>query len=322
MTPITIHIGMNKTGTSALQAALHRNRRALLKAGFHYPDTGLGSLSEGAGLHYRFSESFLRDAATARTITAALLREIDERNADHAFVSSEFLVELKDLTALAEAFAGRDVRVLVYLRRHDHWLPSLFAQAVKTRPQPPWGPSIEDFIDFVRTRSTHYYRFGALLERWSEAFGRDAMIVRTYGPGGTTDTVADVFDLFGIDPAAVPGLTLPKGRVNGAPSRRQLAAIDHLQRARIPAFDRIRLVDRILSLDDGEKPRRLMTQATARALVEEHAADYAEIARTYLGRADGILFDEPMPEPGGPDRVALWPGEGITVMTELLREAV
>ncbi|MEM9756536.1 MAG: hypothetical protein AAF914_11115 [Pseudomonadota bacterium] len=319
MTPITLHIGMNKTGTSALQAALFRNRRALLRAGLHYPETGLGARSEGAGLHYRLSAAFLAGGAEGPALAGKLLRDIDEVGARHAFISSEFFVELRDVGPLAAAFAGRDVRILVYLRRHDHWMASLFAQAVKTQARPPWGPSVDAFIDHARKNLAHYYRYSTLLGRWAEAFGDAAMDVRVYGPGATTDIVAD----------ALRGLDVPEGamrgsspRVNGAPSRRQLAAIDHVQRAPIAAPVRRRLVQAILAQDDTEKPRRLMTAATAQDLLDEHAEDYAAIARMFLGRHDGVLFHEPPPAPGGPERIALWPGEGITVMTELLSQSL
>lgn len=42
MTELVLHIGMPKTGTSALQDRLKRSRRALLDQGILYPDTGTG----------------------------------------------------------------------------------------------------------------------------------------------------------------------------------------------------------------------------------------------------------------------------------------
>ncbi|MBF9031177.1 hypothetical protein HKCCE3408_12305 [Rhodobacterales bacterium HKCCE3408] len=323
MTPITLHIGMNKTGTSALQRFMHRNRRPLARAGLIYPETGLGTRTEGAGLHYRLSRSFLDDRPEASEMVERLLDEIDRSGAERAIVSSEFLVELKDVAPLATAFANRSVEVLVYLRRHDHWVASAFAQAVKTTPHPPWKPDVDAFIVHLRNRCGHYYRYGDLLGRWAEAFGPDRLRVRVYGPGGATDIVADVLGRFGLDRAAIPKLRPEdSARVNIAPSRRQLAAIDHVQRAPMPAPDKALLVRRLLSVEDQGRTRRLMTAATARALLDENAEDYAEIARHYLGRADGVLFDEPPPEPGGPDRIALWPGEAITLMTELLAETM
>lgn len=319
MTPLTIHIGMNKTGTTALQAALFQNRSALARAGLLYPKTGLGSRAAGRGLHYRLSESFLARDPNAPDMVAGLLKEIDGSDATHAIVSSEFFVELQELDALRDSLSGRPVRILVYLRRHDHWVSSLFSQGVKSRANPPWGPSVEQFIRHIRRNIGHYYVYSRLLDRWAAAFGQDAIDLRLYGHG---NIVAEVLSGFGIDPDTLSGFSMPEDRANSSPSRRQLAAIDHIQRASYPDHVRHALVRRILDTADPERERRLMTSETAQALLDEHAEDYTRIARTYLGREDGILFDEAPPEPGGPERIALWPREGISVMAQMLSETI
>lgn len=323
MTPITLHIGMNKTGTSALQKFLHRNRRSLRRAGLLYPETGLGTRTDGPGLHYQLSRAFLDADGSGPALAAALLAEIDDSGCDRAVLSSEFFVELQDLTPLAKAFEGRDVTVLVYLRRHDHWVSSLFAQAVKSTPFPPWGPTVDDFIAFARIEWSHYFRYSRLLDRWAKAFGQEQVTVRPYRPDPGWSLVSDFLAHLGWDAAAVPGL---KGddaaRVNRTPSRRQLAAIDHIQRSAIPDDIKIRIIGRIVGREDPERPRLLMTAVTAQSLIEENAKDYADIARRYLGRDSGVLFDEPAPQPGGPDHVALWPAEGITVISQILSESL
>jgi len=319
MTDVTIHIGMNKTGTTALQKALFQNRSSLLRSGLLYPKTGLGSRSAGRGLHYRLSEAFREADGTGPDIVRALLTEIDNSGARHAIVSSEFFVELRDVAQLAEAFRGRKVQILVYLRRHDHWVSSLFSQGVKSQAAPPWGPSVEAFLRHIRRNLAHYYVYSRLLERWADAFGKSAVSVRLYQGG---DIVKEVLEAFDIEPGLAAELSSPRDRINGSPSRRQLAAIDHVQRAQFPDHVRHALVRRILATDDANEPRVLMTADTANTLLEEHREDYAHIARTYFNRPDGVLFDEPMPETGGPDKIALWPREGLAVMTQILAETI
>ena len=319
MTDLTIHIGMNKTGTTALQKALFHNRSALEIAGLLYPKTGLGSRSAGRGLHYRLSEAFRAGTNAGPELVRALLSEIDASNSSRAIISSEFFVELRDLGPLARSLKGRNVRVLVYLRRHDHWVSSLFSQAVKSQPNPPWGPSVDAFIRHIRRNIGHYYAYSRLLNRWAKAFGADALDVRTYAGG---DIVADVLSGFGLDPSHVAEPASLDVRANSSPSRRQLAAIDHVQRSGLPDHVRSGLLRRILACDDRAETRELMTAETALALIEEHREDYAQIARTYLGRTDGVLFEDPLPPPGESEKIALWPREGITVMTELLAETI
>lgn len=319
MTALTIHIGMNKTGTTALQRACFNNQPILAQAGLLYPKTGLGSRSIGRGLHYRLSEAFLPGGQKGPELVSKLRREVQNSGAKHALVSSEFFVELRDLGPLQDSLKDCDVRILVYLRRHDHWVSSLFSQGVKSRADPPWGPSVEQYIRHIRRNIAHYYVYSRLLDRWSNAFGKDAIDVRIYSG---QDVITELFAGFGIDATSLAGLSLPAARANSAPSRRQLAAIDHIQRSPYPDHIRHTLVRRILAKEDPDRERQLMTTETARALLEEHAQDYEQIARDYLGRADGILFAEDPPEPGGPERIALSPREGIAVMTELLSETV
>ncbi|MEM9317802.1 MAG: hypothetical protein AAGA70_02210 [Pseudomonadota bacterium] len=318
-TPLTIHIGMNKTGTTALQKTLHQNRAALQRAGLLYPKTGLGSRSAGAGLHYKLSDAF-RSGSGGPELASALLHEIDGSSAKSAIISSEFFVEVRDVESLASALSGRDVRILVFLRRHDHWVNSLFSQAIKSQASPPWAPNVDAFIDHIRKNLAHYFVYSRLLKRWADAFGHAAMDVRLYGQDGVTDTVADVLATFGLDPKGLSGFRPRGDRVNASPSRRQLAAIDHVQRAPYPNSAKVTLVRRILATDDSDRTRQLMTFATAQSLLDEHADDYAAIASRYFDRE--VLFQEAPPMPGGPERIALWPGEGITVLGQLLSETV
>ena len=316
MTPLTIHIGMNKTGTTALQKALFNNRSALERAGLLFPKTGLGSRSVGRGLHYKLSEAFRTGDASGPGIVRKLLEEIDASSARHALVSSEFFVELRDLKPLARCLEGRKITVLVYLRRHDHWVSSLFSQGVKSQAEPPWGPSVEAFIRHIRRNVSHYFVYSNLLDRWAAAFGKGSIALRLYSGA---DIVPDVLGEFGID---MDACLQSERNINSSPSRRQLAAIDHVQRAPYPDHVRKALIRRILATDDHAETRTLMTSETARALIEEHKDDYARIARVYLGRKDGTLFQEPLPEIGGPEKIALWPREGLAIMTRLLSETI
>ena len=49
-----------------------------------------------------------------------------------------------------------------------------------------------------------------------------------------------------------------------------------------------------------QKGQGFIPPVLRRALVEEHLADYAWIARRFLGREDGRLFLEPLPDPSAP----------------------
>ena len=57
-----LHIGLPKTGTTSLQAALSENRESLLRHGVVYPETGLN----GNGKHKGLLNAVLTDVDTER----------------------------------------------------------------------------------------------------------------------------------------------------------------------------------------------------------------------------------------------------------------
>lgn len=53
MKTIYLHIGIGKTGTSAIQQGLYNNRKKLYEAGFYFPVTGLAENNVG---HHRLAD--------------------------------------------------------------------------------------------------------------------------------------------------------------------------------------------------------------------------------------------------------------------------
>ncbi|WP_424973064.1 hypothetical protein [Dinoroseobacter sp. S76] len=293
---ITLHIGMNKVGSSALQAYCMQNRSALLKRhGILYPETGLGKGTDGRGIHIGITRAFEKDPAKLPQLRASLDAEIAKAKPRHVFISSEFFVRQKDIKAVGAFFEGHEVEVLVYLRRHDYWTSSLYSQAVKTVVTPAWEPGIENFIAHHKKRKRSYFYFLYLLNSWAEVFGRDAMKVRVNERSQVTDVVSDALRLIG---AADMLTTHPQkhGAVNASLSHSQVYLIDTLRGLSMDAGLRKKLSNVILSHESPKSKGLLLSQEQAQQIVEDHMPEYAEIARTYLGRADGRLFYDPMPK--------------------------
>ncbi|WP_430450444.1 hypothetical protein [Rhodophyticola sp.] len=191
MAKVFLHIGMNKTGSSAIQSYLHHNRQALKEAGLLWPETGLDMGGPGEGYHYRLSTALgfgagpreAGDANERRALRKALEAEIAASEARTVVISSEYFVLRRKPDMLAEFFDGLDASVVVYLRRHDAWWPSLFAQAIKTTPKPPWRRSFESYHAFHAQRQSQYFEFGPLLDDMAAIFGRDRIIVCPYEAG-------------------------------------------------------------------------------------------------------------------------------------------
>jgi hypothetical protein len=204
---VYFHIGGGKTGTSAIQVALVRNRALLLKHGLVYPEAGSdskalkGLTTSGNGvalrgilwsahanrkmllsaqpgndrqarLKNRIWAANARAAQTAR----ARLRQLIDVNAGRSFVYSSEGFEAfspETIAALSEVFKQNNLEVkIIYYVRHlmDHALSS-YNQFVKGQM------FTSEFVDFLKKYPS---RFRHVLENYSSVVGKSAIILRLY----------------------------------------------------------------------------------------------------------------------------------------------
>lgn len=307
MARIVLHIGMNKTGTTAIQEYLRGNAAHLAEQGLLYPRTGREPGNDTAK-HTALSDAlgFCQSPKTGPATPAErkeLRQRLDAEIAEHApevvFISSEMFVRRRRLGAVRNFFDGHDVTVLVYLRRHDHWWLSLYNQAVRTVTDPPWEPGFVGFYEFNRNRANLQNSYARLVNQWARIFGTGNIVVRPYERGqNDPDIVTDALRSAGAPEAAlVPGWS--DSRHNNSISAETLRRIDRVQRSGLNTKLK-RLKIRYAMANDRnsactDDPFDLMPPDLRRKLVEENMGEYARIARTYLHREDGRLFYEPLP---------------------------
>ncbi|MEO1331587.1 MAG: hypothetical protein AAFW46_18200, partial [Pseudomonadota bacterium] len=191
---VILHIGAEKTGTTAAQTLLYLNRKKLLRQGVALTDAfGVGNnraLATYAIDPERQDDELYRWAG---------VRTLEERLAYKAKLRDDFLAEIAALPkkvhtlvltnehchsrirTAEEAEAIFDllaplsprIEVLVYLRRQIDMAVSAYSTTLKG------GRAGVDF-EGGGGRDPSYYDHLGLLERWSDAFGRSAMAVRIY----------------------------------------------------------------------------------------------------------------------------------------------
>jgi hypothetical protein len=319
---LILHIGYPKTGTTALQSFWHLNAAFLRDNALLYPQAGRVHTA-----HYGYSYRLgLHDGDTRFDVSeldemiSCLRAEMDQNGVNRALLSSEVFIKAADPETVRTVFEGFDVKILVYLRRHDHLLESGYSQSVRSSPSPPWDSSIGSFILHQLGAGQFSYDYLALLRRWSEVFGKSNMMIRAYQEAREHDLFADSLLALGI--ASRGKLRMP-GRLNSALSYAALCVIDAVHRAGVPQAYRRAIVDRLIVADraggTGSRPALLSPNDRA-ALVARYREVYAAIARDYLGRADGVLFTEPAPQ-RDPAWRAPTPPDPITVSTMLLKAA-
>lgn len=295
---LILHIGMGKTGTTALQEAFWQNRRILAKAGITYPDIGVV-----AGAHHKISPyepkvlaqegwEFMKPEDWAPQLARSGKRRI--------LMSSELIawspqeVASKFCAALKEFF---DLKICLYLRRQDNIVMSSFNQGIKAGYQRrPLGEALSVIIQS--------YDFSRTIQIWEKAAGRQNMIIRPYErsqfPQG--DLISDfVNGVLGIE---VPGEFVRPKKPNTNP-RFAPAALEYKRLINCISPDnqssgvyRDALISYSQGLDAGStavfQEQGLLSKEQRRQILNHFAGANAEIARKFLGRDE--LFTEALSE--------------------------
>lgn len=163
---LMLHIGMGKTGTSALQAGLVHNRERLAACGIDYPAhpsddvARAGGMTAGNGsgladlLHSELAGAPV-DLAHARAGWRSVAAEVARNPLPRILYSSELMYRFRPehLAALVEATeeAGVDLRIVAYVRDIAPYFVSSYSQRVKYNG---FAGSLEDYLggseDFER----------------------------------------------------------------------------------------------------------------------------------------------------------------------------
>ncbi|WP_096788028.1 hypothetical protein [Rhodobacter sp. CZR27] len=181
MVKLVIHVGHGKTGSTSIQQSLEAARDRLAAQGVQY----LGLMLEHAATAERprwqvqtGSNAFFQDTPPEEA-NAQLLRVLGDE-ADRlaaagirtAIWSNEWLFTrsrwvLGALLALQDR--GLEIEVQCYVRRHDEWAQSAYAQwGLKHKSYE--GP-VRDFASWLETFGDRQFRFAPALAAWDGAFG-------------------------------------------------------------------------------------------------------------------------------------------------------
>lgn len=125
---VVIHIGVHKTGSSAVQTLLHRNADKLSEQGFYYAPT----LPDDWPNHNPLALCFRTDAPSdeGETAMAALLANAKNRT---PILSAEMLCESGiDLNRFMDTLRGYRVEVVAYLRHPCDMIVSAFNELTRS----------------------------------------------------------------------------------------------------------------------------------------------------------------------------------------------
>lgn len=190
---VILHIGTEKTGTTALQSFFTSNRHRIRKAGFAYLES-LGLPSNRKLASYCFNEDRHDDYHVACGIVSSekrkkwgkqFLADLDneikslDKNIHTVVISNEQfhsrLEHIEEIERVKDILLGYfdSVQVCVYLRRQDKVACSLYSTALKC------GHSMNNILPGVSSED-HYYNYRVFLNKWSHVFGEEKLRVRIF----------------------------------------------------------------------------------------------------------------------------------------------
>lgn len=200
MKVLYLHVGMPKTGTTALQSFLAKNMERLYEDGIWYPELTASSravkkqkvFTSNADFLPRFKENFEDMSEEAREFFDNTCKKLQNSDKD-ILLSCEMGVWKTDIVCKNFMARGFDVKVIVFLRRQDLWFESVWNHYVKGHA------CTERCFDFIQGQDIYvdYYK---RLKEIAAVIGKDNVIISVYGEA-TEDIFTTFLGLLGINDA-------------------------------------------------------------------------------------------------------------------------
>lgn len=283
---LLLHIGVHKTGTTAIQAALADARPDLETHGVRYP----GKLQA----HHRAALAVLgrpwgwntRGGAVLDTEHFDKLAKRAGAHTGRVVISSEFFCEADEHTArsVVERLGGDRVRVVVTLRNLGRLLSSSWQQYLKyglTTPYEKWLEDVFAHPGAARISPTFWKRHdhGAVLSRWVSAVGAENVNVLVLEDVPRDAMFTSFAQLMGVSPEVLTSrMDLTSNRSMTAAEAELLVQLNARVKNEMQWNDYVRLVRRgvALGMVEGREPDpsepRLVTPEWALDAAAEHGA--------------------------------------------------
>lgn len=205
-TTVYLHIGMHKTGSTAIQHLISRNRLSFSKQGYFVPTAGCPKEEELNRGHHELAWAIhLNQDLMHRWRVFA--KEAEQSNHKMILLSSEDFSRLgeKHIAEVKELLSSFDTKILVYIRDQVSTIEAMYRTDVLHYGE---MRTISDYAeDEVKSLNC-----ANILRQWEKGFGRDNIICRDYqnDKGVPVDVVSDFCGLLAVRPESFDNLPMPK----------------------------------------------------------------------------------------------------------------
>jgi hypothetical protein len=292
---LIVHIGANKTGSSAIQRFLSLNNLALREEGLVVPNGEFRVADTIQGHHVFGFQDLLKSPAEGRRRLEGAMDAVEDARPGEGTVllSAENLAANPAAPSLFEGLIkSYDTRVIIYIRRQDEYILSSWQQ---------WYSKISpDFWAWAVSVVGLLGNWRAYLEKWETVVPRDNITVRVFEKSKLKDgdVISDFHGLLGLS-APLDALAYPQGTVNPSFSD----AVMDLVKGNDLIFRNVHdndFYDFVVKMtgDRYKKPSRQssITFEQRRSIIGRYKQANEWVRRTYFPHVQGELFSPPRGE--------------------------
>jgi hypothetical protein len=286
-----LHIGTHKTGSTAIQRALEDKTKLLAHENiiclpmfpqaraFTYIEQADNDIIRGCR---EYLQSEISKHPAGEETRMVMSYEGFSGNPYAGYDNASLIAPM--LKAIME---GVDTRIVIYLRRQDAFIESLYTQSTH-RGQ---SASFDEFLVRIKDASYDWYR---LIDSYAQCFGKDRIIVRLYdrrtltGSNSLLESFAEIIGSSHLTEGDTPYVVNPGYSRQATELARSVNP--HL------SYKEKKKLRFILQSTMAKKPLEEYTYfegASRRALLDRYADSNARVAREYVGDASGELFSPP-----------------------------
>ena len=272
---LILHIGTHKTGTTTIQKFLADNNKEFEKVGWKY-----------------ISSRWIANLEQAESYLESIYNGLKEYN---ILFSNEGLEDINLLNQILPKVEKKisKIKIIIYLRRQDRWIESVYNQNVKTNIMS------KEFYEYISICNPQYLN---KLDVISDIIGKENLIVRVFEREQMIDNDLITDFCESINLPIDLNCAIKVENQNSGLSLNQL----EVKRALNSCFKKMNhmyllmhhiIYDSYYNLTSKsiKHSSGFLSDEQRKEILDKYAKDNEIIAREYLGREDGILFYDNKP---------------------------